>query len=112
MRYELYHHGILGQRWGIRRFQNKDGTLTSVGRTHRRLGNGKDPVEDTILKAGTRLNSVSRTKNSEEYRKSPNPMYTYNPEDEWDRKVYTGPFTFYKDFMRRSRKFTNINTKL
>lgn len=23
---ELYHHGILGQRWGIRRFQNKDGT--------------------------------------------------------------------------------------
>lgn len=29
---ELYHHGILGQRWGIRRFQNKDGTLTEDGR--------------------------------------------------------------------------------
>lgn len=28
----LYHHGILGQRWGIRRFQNKDGTLTDAGR--------------------------------------------------------------------------------
>lgn len=28
---ELYHHGILGQKWGIRRFQNKDGSLTSEG---------------------------------------------------------------------------------
>ena len=32
MTYELYHHGILGMRWGIRRFQNKDGSLTNEGR--------------------------------------------------------------------------------
>ena len=29
---ELYHHGILGQKLGVRRFQNKDGTLTEAGR--------------------------------------------------------------------------------
>lgn len=28
---ELYHHGIKGQKWGVRRFQNPDGTLTSAG---------------------------------------------------------------------------------
>ena len=28
---ELYHHGVKGQRWGIRRFQNKDGSLTRLG---------------------------------------------------------------------------------
>lgn len=29
---ELYHHGIKGQKWGIRRFQQENGTLTSAGR--------------------------------------------------------------------------------
>lgn len=28
---ELYHHGIKGQKWGVRRFQNEDGTLTPEG---------------------------------------------------------------------------------
>ncbi len=33
-RYEpmLAHHGIKGQRWGVRRFRNKDGSLTSAGK--------------------------------------------------------------------------------
>lgn len=30
---DLMHHGIKGQRWGIRRYQNKDGSLTSEGRS-------------------------------------------------------------------------------
>lgn len=29
---ELYHHGIRGQKWGVRRFQNEDGSLTPAGR--------------------------------------------------------------------------------
>lgn len=30
----LSHHGVLGQKWGIRRYQNKDGTLTDSGKKH------------------------------------------------------------------------------
>lgn len=37
---ELMHWGILGMRWGIRRYQNKDGTLTPAGK--RRLKNNSN----------------------------------------------------------------------
>lgn len=37
--YELYHHGILGQKWYLRRFQNPDGSLTADGK--KRYGKGE-----------------------------------------------------------------------
>ena len=52
---ELYHHGILGQKWGIRRYQNADGTYTEEGRARRRsayrvikAGKTRDDVQSII----------------------------------------------------------------
>lgn len=37
---ELYHYGVRGQKWGVRRYQNEDGTLTEEGRIHYGRANG------------------------------------------------------------------------
>lgn len=41
---ELYHHGIKGQRWGVRRYQNEDGSLTVAGK----IRYGAQKVGDTL----------------------------------------------------------------
>lgn len=74
---KLWHHGIKGQKWGVRR-----------GPPY--------PIEDRTLHKGQKLNSVSFFKDSETYRSIPRWMYTYRPDDEWDNKVYKGPFLLYK----------------
>ena len=41
MQNELYHHGIKGMKWGIRRYQNKDGSLTPQGKKKYEKNTGK-----------------------------------------------------------------------
>lgn len=41
---ELYHHGIKGQKWGVRRYQNSDGTLTAAGKVRKQ----KDLYKATV----------------------------------------------------------------
>ena len=43
---DLRHHGIKGQKWGVRRFQNADGSLTADGRKRY----GTDDLKDTLDK--------------------------------------------------------------
>ena len=65
---QLYHHGILGMRWGIRRYQNKDGSLTPEGR--KRLGldeYDREHNSDTIIKKGTKASRVISTSRYDEY---------------------------------------------
>lgn len=57
---ELCHYGILGMKWGVRRYQNKDGTLTAAGKRHTRV---KD-MSDSELES-----RIKRLRMEDEYRK-------------------------------------------
>lgn len=51
----LAHHGIKGQRWGVRRFQNSDGSLTSAGAKRYAVGpNGKLIKKKGVTRASNR----------------------------------------------------------
>ena len=50
MEKELMHWGVKGMRWGIRRYQNKDGSLTQAGKKRYDKEMGKLKAEEKILK--------------------------------------------------------------
>lgn len=57
----IYHHGIKGMKWGIRRFQNKDGTLTPEGkkRAAKSEKKRKTPEDDKSKTKSSAESSVS-----------------------------------------------------
>ena len=60
---ELYHHGIKGRKWGVRRYQNKDGTLTPAGKKRK-----KNNVEDlSSISTDELRRKVNRLNNEQRY---------------------------------------------
>ena len=64
----IAHHGIVGMKWGVRRYQNKDGTLTNAGKTRYSTDGDADspaPNSGTGKKTDTSSKSVSEMSDEE-----------------------------------------------
>lgn len=57
----LAHYGVKGMKWGVRRYQNKDGSYTNAGKYRRRSQNSSDYEETRSL----RRKSSKRLSNEE-----------------------------------------------
>ena len=62
---DLRHHGIKGQKWGVRRFQNADGSLTAAGR--KRYGDGESSYDYGKDSGGRKVVRVSKGSSVEDY---------------------------------------------
>ena len=56
---DLRHHGIKGQKWGVRRFQNEDGSLTGAGRKRYGTDDFKDAL-DKVNKADSLIKTAKK----------------------------------------------------
>ena len=83
----LCHHGIKGQKWGIRRFQNEDGTYTEEGLKRRNIKENSAyvlPKGSTVYRVTTAKKESNLVNNGTKY------AYT-----DTDKKVYEGAYSTY-----------------
>lgn len=91
---ELTHHGIKGQKWGIRRYQNPDGTLTEEGKKRYReiFSRENTRVTENVLRTGERISELIK----EEEWKSLDPKIDGN-----DKKM----FALNKKYSKKIKKY-------
>lgn len=58
---ELYHYGIKGQKWGVRRYQNPDGTLTNAGKRRQAKREYRNDLKSAISKSKEQGNKYATT---------------------------------------------------
>lgn len=75
----LVHYGIKGQKWGIRRFQKEDGTLTSRGKARANKNSGRDSRKSNNSPSNKKSNSSMKSKIDAGKKAAVNGIKKYGP---------------------------------
>lgn len=86
--YVLTHHGIKGQKWGRRRYQNKDGSLTPEGKARYNVELGK-ALKDKQWKSGQYDRNAQLTDKEKKNLLDPE---KWKREDDWDSQKNSGRY--------------------
>lgn len=97
----LMHHGIRGMKWGVRRYQNKDGSLTSAGRRRQR----NNPF--FIKKSKAKKQKESNKKQTKNITKKKRIKDMTNEE----LRERTTRMNLEKDYLNALKNYTNANKK-
>lgn len=101
---ELYHHGILGQKWGVRRYQNTDGSLTTAGKQRYRNGRAISKEHGKIVREryDKAVSKSQQYKNLTDERDSIVDRYDLN--NYYDHENDTGLQKFQREWYEAKRK--------
>lgn len=104
---ELQHHGTKGMRWGIRRYQNKDGSLTPAGRKRAaKLENQYKSLTGKKL-AGQSATKGKTTQNKEDLHKKKN----VNEMSDTELKEKTNRLNLENNYINAINNYNNLNPK-